>query len=97
MTDKQRHPYNLTLEYHLQSRIGNDALRPGCLNTLGMSLEGCAYRGTVICHRCPLAEHNPPVVCDYRCQIRNVDCEHRAGCKCGHDQTARLRAGRLVE
>ena len=69
-------------------------------NTLGVSLEGCPYRGTLVCLTC---YYSPPVECDYRCiqkhrkgQPVGLPCEHRFECRCGHDQTERLRAWGLV-
>jgi hypothetical protein len=70
---------------------------------IGVSFAGCPYRGTPTCHDCPLAPRIA-ALCDYRCTYssgagrnsRPVDCEHRAYCKCGHDQTARLRSWGLV-
>ena len=50
-----------------------------------LSRRGCPYRGTTVCFSCPFAECIP-VVCDYGC----ATCEHRAGCKCGYDQSSTL-------
>jgi hypothetical protein len=72
----------------------------GKASSLGMSLEGCPYRGTLTCLRCEFA---PVTECGYKCVIKtsgrgatSVDCEWRAVCKCGWDQTEQLRAWGLV-
>ena len=69
----------------------NGPLGPRMCNILGMSKAGCPYRGTSICHQCPF---EPITECDYRCQgvgRWGVDCDHRYCCRCGWDQTERLR------
>ena len=76
--------------------IYNGPLVPRLCNILGMSKRGCPYRGTTVCYECPF---EPVALCDYRCQGEGrwgVACEHLAWCKCGHDQTMRLRGWGLV-
>ena len=43
-----------------------------------LSENGCPYRGTTVCHKCPFAEQ-VAAMCDYICYF----CEHRDRCKCG--------------
>ena len=85
-----------TLKQYLTSNIYNGRYLSSFDGKLNMSPAGCPYRGTTVCIKCPLS---PPELCDYRCQSRRarVDCEHRAYCKCGHDQTHRLKAWGLIE
>ena len=66
-------------------------------NKCGMSIAGCPYRGTLLCFDCPLAPRIA-AICDYRCTSSkwHTDCEHRAYCTCGHDQTVRLQAWGMV-
>ena len=63
------------------------------LGSIGIiSKTGCPYRGTTVCLVCPLGEQIA-AVCDYNCYF----CEHKHTCKCGHDQTLRLKAWGLIE
>jgi len=60
----------------------------------GFGTVGCPWRGTTTCFDCP---YEPAALCDYKCrQSAWAECEHRAYCKCGHDQTHRLKAWELV-
>ena len=85
--------------YMTQVMIG--PMSPAMARNLGFSAEGCPYRGSLVCLRCPF---EPAAECEYRCVAksnggpypRRPDCEHRAYCKCGWDQTVRLRAWGLV-
>jgi len=73
----------------------NGAWRPGFVNSMGISKAGCPYRGTTVCHDCPF---EPAAVCDYRCRSAagQIECEHRAECPCGWDQTAYLQERGLI-
>ena len=66
-------------------------------NKCGMSVAGCQYRGTLLCLNCPLAPRIA-AICNYRCTSSkwHTDCEHRAYCPCGHDQTVRLESWGLI-
>ena len=94
-----------TLEQYWNPRtLYNGTVRVWYTRNLGLSVEGCPYRGTTVCVKCPFSANSPPALCDWRCVERRVNgsapkvyCEHRAYCKCGYDQTGTLRAMGLVE
>ena len=78
------------------TRLMSGHLSPPMAANLGFSLEGCAYRGSLVCLRCPF---QPAAECDYRCATGNrtrVNCPERYRCKCGWDQTGTLAAMGLV-
>jgi hypothetical protein len=55
---------------------------------LGLSVSGCQFRGTTVCHQCPYASRIP-VECDYQCDR----CAHHHICPCGQDgQEIRVEA-----
>ena len=83
-----------TLDQYIDSRIYNGTIWASLWKNMAMSEAGCPYRGTSVCHSC---KFEPAALCEYRCRIRISDCEWRAVCKCGWDQTERLRAWGLVE
>ena len=87
--------YRVTLERYIDQGLYNGPWQPFFVGALSMSKAGCPYRGTSVCTRCPLS---PPVLCEYQCTRTRqlLDCEHRGYCKCGHDQTERLRAWGLI-
>ena len=78
----------MTVSYY-NTQLYNGIASSAMLKNLGMSVIGCPYRGTTTCHRCPW---EPVAECSYLCDR----CEHGAYCKCGHDQTVRLRAWGVV-
>jgi len=84
------------LKTYIDCEIYNGTVKTYFRNSMGYSLEGCPFRGTSTCTRCPLS---PPVECGYNCRSWNgkKDCGHRSYCKCGHDQTVRLQMWGLVE
>lgn len=93
------------LDSYIDGILYNGRIKPWFARGIGISAAGCPYRGTTVCTRCPLAPR-VATLCDYQCSYikrrKNlpgvrVDCEHRAYCPCGHDQTERLRMWGLVE
>ena len=84
------------LDVYIDTVVFNGKWRPSFEAKLGMPEAGCPYRGTTVCHECPF---EPAALCDYRCKSAGGHsvCEHRAVCKCGWDQTERLKAWGLVE
>jgi len=84
------------LDAYLEAKIYNGRWHKSFTAQLNMTRYGCPYRGTTVCHECPL---EPAAVCDWRCRSKMgvYECEHRPYCKCGHDQTERLRSWGLVE
>ena len=83
------------LDAYIEAAIYNGAWRPSFVNSMGISKAGCPYRGTVVCHSCPF---EPAAVCDYRCRSAagQIECEHKAECPCGWDQTAYLQERGLI-
>ena len=59
-------------------KLDNGKLTRRLATVLGISPTGCAYRGTVVCHQCPLAIYVARR-CDYQCH----ECMERARCPCG--------------
>jgi len=90
-----------TLDQYIDGLIYNGPIKKGMCRSLEVSFAGCPYRGTSVCTKCPF---EPVAECTYMClkaggngaKRWDVPCEHRAVCKCGWDQTARLQAWGLV-
>ena len=91
------------LNVYIDTRPFNGRVDAQYERMMGISADGCPYRGTSVCARCPLASRVGDI-CEYKCTRRSrkkgrpiVSCEHRAHCPCGWDQTERLRAWGLVK
>ena len=82
--------YRVTLKRYIEQPIYNGPMSLAMMLSMGLSKQGCPYSGTTTCYKCPW---HPPVECQYVCSR----CDHRAGCKCGWDQTGTLQAMGLVE
>ena len=83
------------LDAYIETQIYNGRWHPSFTAQLNMTKYGCPYRGTTVCHDCPF---EPAAVCDYRCRSAagQIECEHRAECPCGWDQTACLQERGLI-
>ena len=74
---------------------------PEDARNMGISWLGCPYRGTTVCLDCYFT---PAALCTWKCaRLINgtrrkalVECRYRSECRCGHDQTARLKAWGLI-
>jgi hypothetical protein len=69
-----------SLSADLSLVLVNGRLTPATAKQCGFSAVGCAYRGSLLCARCPWGRLFALWECEYKCHR----CEHHM-CPCGYD------------